>query len=353
MTVASKQTIQSVQLLRGLAALAVSIGHAFDFTENTNLTSAFNGYVLPFTIGVDAFFVISGFIMYYTSQNSFGSWTSVKSFTRKRLARIVPLYWLCTIFLCALFILDGRYINGFIQAMLFIPHARPDGLIHPVLGVGWTLNYEMLFYVLFGASLFLSRAWAIAALSAAILALVLSGMFVPRESAELWFWTRPIILEFLAGVFVGALYHRFGKAGTMGWAIAGIALSIAVVPLNVFGLLPIDQFIDPRALQAVILVAACVILLPWALEARVPESLIQLGNVSYALYLIHPIVLRVVKVPYYMVAPQTVASGLIYAAIGIIGSLVAAYLLHHAVERPLTRWLSGQRSGSGASGSPQ
>jgi peptidoglycan/LPS O-acetylase OafA/YrhL len=131
--------IISIQLLRAIAALSITYLHC---------TTAGN-YKLFSTgaFGVDIFFIISGFIIaYMVSKNT-------ENFLIKRIIRIVPLYFLATVAmtLTVMFFsgfLDNRTISisGFIKSILFIPGPENSGL--PILIQGWSLNYEMFFYVI-------------------------------------------------------------------------------------------------------------------------------------------------------------------------------------------------------------
>ena len=181
-----KKMVLWVHLLRAAAALAVMIAHA----HQSALLIGIGDYVPDFPMGaagVDLFFVISGFVMVVASADLFGQRGAPPYFFLRRLARIVPLYWLITgIFVFILF--AGRHHSSswlsaseVVTSLLFIPHSLPNGAVVPVYGLGWTLNYEMMFYVVFSAVLFLRPRIAIPMLSLAMLWL---AYIVPRYS--LW-----------------------------------------------------------------------------------------------------------------------------------------------------------------------
>jgi exopolysaccharide production protein ExoZ len=145
--------ISNLQALRGLAALAVVFYHTA-FT--------FNGGVHTDFQAVSVFFVISGFIMTYITR------ADADHFLQQRLVRIVPLYWLCTLSaVAAVWLLRGSGrtwadagMGNVIKSLLFVPYRDVHGETQPILPVGWTLNLEMLFYVLFALGLLISRRWA-------------------------------------------------------------------------------------------------------------------------------------------------------------------------------------------------
>jgi exopolysaccharide production protein ExoZ len=160
--------------------------------------------------GVHIFFVISGFIMMATTQRVLPG-----EFLRRRLIRIVPLYWLLTI---AVVILS--YLNYFKQtvvtpdriakSLLFVPYVASSGRIEPLLVPGWTLNVEMFFYLSFSAALCISRSYRSMVISVFFAVLVLGGRALsdPIQSPVLWLLTREWMLEFCTGMLIGQLYLR-------------------------------------------------------------------------------------------------------------------------------------------------
>ena len=142
--------LPSIHFLRGIAALVVCVMH-LNGEAHKMLPQPLN--VKTWISGVDIFFVISGFIMIYTNDKGFGSLESSITFMFRRLIRIVPMYWLFTSLMVASIILFPRLLHTaqfsychLVLSLLFIPHISPDTShdIHPILSLGWTLNYEVL-----------------------------------------------------------------------------------------------------------------------------------------------------------------------------------------------------------------
>jgi exopolysaccharide production protein ExoZ len=329
-----------VQALRALAALAVAFLHtAYD---GLTMTPGAHGlawlyHAFSWDGGVDVFFVISGFVIAWSSRSLFGHAGAARQFLARRLARIVPLYWLMTtLFLASLVLLPGA-INGDIgglayiaKSYLFIPAARPDGLVQPVFGLGWTLNFEMFFYLAFAPFLQLSRTTAVVSAVALLGGFVLLGQTGILPGTILHTWSQPIVLEFCAGMFLARLPERvtFPPAVRGLLVIAALALLVAS-PLwpRVFGL----------GLPAVALVAAAV---TGPREGRLPRLeiwLVRLGDASYALYLVHPFVMRAAALLWtHLHRPGGAAA---YVVLCLIVSQVAALALHRMFERPVTAWL--------------
>ncbi|MBA3897949.1 MAG: acyltransferase, partial [Sphingomonadaceae bacterium] len=162
------------------------------------------------SFGVDIFFVLSGFIIAHVTARD------PRGFAAKRLIRVLPLYWLATLAVFAaaraapaLFAAtDPSWLN-LARSLLFIPYARPDGVVQPLLFLGWTLNYELLFYAIFALALAVGGTRASLVAVALLVALTMVGLAIPPDLTALHFWTRPILLEFALGIGV----WRFWSAG--------------------------------------------------------------------------------------------------------------------------------------------
>ncbi|MEY9103377.1 peptidoglycan/LPS O-acetylase OafA/YrhL [Sinorhizobium fredii] len=170
-------TIRTIQYLRAAAALAVVVFHAAEKTGHDFAVGA---------AGVDVFFVISGFIMWVISDRR--PLTPAK-FIWDRIRRIVPIYWFATAVMIAgalagLFPNLALTLDHVLASLFFIPFRSPSsGEIWPLLVQGWTLNFEMLFYAVFAASLLLPRHWRLPAIAGLFVALVTIGWVAPLEDA--------------------------------------------------------------------------------------------------------------------------------------------------------------------------
>jgi exopolysaccharide production protein ExoZ len=194
----SSVEVRSIQFLRGVAALGVLGFHA---------ASRAGGSFGVGAAGVDIFFVISGFIMWVvTSRRT----PKPGQFLARRAERIVPLYWLVTLATATAAILAPSAFPAMrptashvVQSLFFIPHRDPTGLIAPLIVPGWTLNYEIFFYLLFAGSLMAParlRVWLVSGVLAALVALRPLGDITNSAWAT---YTDPILLEFAAGSWSG------------------------------------------------------------------------------------------------------------------------------------------------------
>src|ERR1700756_2337701 len=141
-------SLLSIQALRAVAALLVLAGHISTILIAEHKAASFPLFALgPF--GVDLFFVISGFVMVYSSERLFGQPGAPFKFFARRLARIVPLYWAATSIL-VWFVVPYASTKAVLGSFLFAPHIPSEA---PLLFVGWTLIFEMFFYAVFAIAL--------------------------------------------------------------------------------------------------------------------------------------------------------------------------------------------------------
>ncbi|HYF54521.1 MAG TPA: acyltransferase [Salinarimonas sp.] len=328
-----------LQALRAVAALMVAGQHALHdaglLAERLGL--AFVPASRTGQAGVDIFFVISGFVMVHASRGLFGEPGAARIFLARRIARVVPLYWLVTTLYLAVAIVAPALLNGAVLDPLFVaasyafwPMAGPDGFAQPLYSLGWTLNYEMAFYALFALAIPFARDRAVAGLIAALLALVMLGRLLPLR-LPLSFWTDPIVLEFAAGMALGlARAHGLRLGSGVRAALAGLAVGALVLDV---AFVPEVPRIVAYGIPAALLVAAAGLGAAGGRPGRLALLGEHLGDASYALYLVHPFAIR----------PLGLAAG----AAGVVGpwsflvlalaaALVASLVVHRWVERPLT-----------------
>ncbi len=195
-----RKTINSIQFLRGAAALLVLV-------EHLRIESGLYPYG---AVGVDLFFVISGFIIFFVTESD------QRNFFLKRIIRIVPLYWLVTFAIAAITIAKPSLFNSasfgvahFFWSLFFIPHYTEAQGLRPLLALGWTLNYEMMFYLLFAAGMAISHKWRFEITSLLLLGLFLIANALPIGPTHGFsFYGDAIILEFIFGMARAKHLHR-------------------------------------------------------------------------------------------------------------------------------------------------
>jgi exopolysaccharide production protein ExoZ len=325
----------NIQALRAFAALLVIFVHLKPLAKLGGLDPD----VLNFgNAGVDVFFVISGVIMVFTVRRRE---TRPLDFLAHRIVRIAPFYWLVTLAVFAVALAAPHLVQStradladLLRSLAFIPFVRPDGLMEPVVFVGWTLNYEMAFYLLFALTMLarprsLSFALCIGTIAAAV-ALDAAMNFTDRVVG---FYTYPIVLEFAAGVAIG-------------WAAPRVKLPLWVV-LPMGGLGALGVLIDHALLPdvdrvfALGLPAAAMVLSALLLERsrrRVGWRLpIRLGDASYSIYLTHFFIAQAaakVAIALKLTQPAVLVGT---GALALVGAAAAGLVVHAGVEAPLTR----------------
>ena len=337
-----------LQILRALAAAGVVVAHiGLDVqVVNERLGTRLEFWNLNWVYGVDIFFLISGFIMLRSSLDDFGKPGAASDFLLRRIVRIAPLYWILTLLLALGGTLSPNLLNGGLAgpdvlatSMLFIPYDRARAGIAPLLGVGWTLNYEMFFYVLFAAAMLLPRKFGLPALFATLIGLSVSGAVFHFEAAALSVWTDPLLLEFLMGMGV-ALLSRQAPAPPPKLAIALLtAVALALSALVLFRWLPLT----PRALFAGIpamLLVTLGVYFPQPRHSRLFTFGEVLGDASFSLYLSHLFTIRLVR-ELYVHAIGTALPVAFFALLAFLSAQYAAVLIYRHVERPLTLAITG------------
>jgi exopolysaccharide production protein ExoZ len=287
--------------------------------------------------------------MVYAARDLFGSPTVIVPFLRRRLARIVPIYWAVTALFILLSVTGLAPLNrappsaGEIAASLFfVPYLRPDGLLQPVYSLGWTLNYEMFFYLLFAGALWLPRERAVPAVVVVLMLLVAIGHLVPQSAAAPHFWTRSIILEFGFGMVIG----HMALSGVIPTVRMALVLGMAAIMLLVLGKLSPGLLPDRALLYG--LPAALIVMAALGYQVdgngnRVTRLAVELGDASYALYLLHPFIIRGLAVGGGVILVKI--SSLLFLFVGVTLACIIAMIVWRFFEKPLTRALQGPRNG--------
>lgn len=344
--------LPNIQILRACAAMMIVVFHcgleSGRLAEISGVGKLYN--IDPWGAGTSLFFAISGFIMIVTTAGAFGSPAAALDFMCRRLIRIVPLYWvLTTVMLVVVIVMpslmtkengsDHLYVMG---SYLFWPRMRLSGDIRPLATQGWTLNLEMLFYVVFAVALLFSRRIGYVLLFVSLGLLVAVHVSGLLSGVALNFWGHPIVLGFLFGAVIGIFYNR-GLRLSGGWAILLLVIGFGALfqpwrsSESGDDLLPCLAAGIPSAV-----VLAAVALGPQINGRRrlwLPAMLI--GDASYSLYLLHPFLLRALYLLWLKGSVGAVLPLWAFVAAGIAIATAAAVVTFWSFERPVTRWLNG------------
>lgn len=330
----TRRVVYGIQALRGVAAVGVVTHHiALALGTRSPIGMFHIG-----AIGVDLFFPISGIVMCLS-----GGALPWRTFLWRRVARIVPLYWLFTTFKLLTFAaVPGLVRRGVPSALyvvgsfLFIPVRDDAGMVAPVILAGWTLNFEMFFYLICTFVLFAAPQRFAPGVICFILAITVFGLIGAPGSHSLQVLTSPMLLEFVAGFVIALLWQRGLRIPV---ALIGPVILVALLWAWQFPQESGDLYGEWRPLRWGIPGAALV----WcvmSMEDKVPfwrwRPLLLLGDASYAIYLGHTTVLPVAK-SVLLRLHQT--DSLIFAA--LVGVCVGfGIAIHRFVELPITRYLA-------------
>jgi peptidoglycan/LPS O-acetylase OafA/YrhL len=344
----STSSLLSIQALRGFAALYVVVFHsglALAHADIPALAWLTTHVIKRGHVGVDVFFVISGFIIAWVAILGPKGPEPPGEFLVKRAFRLAPPYWLMSV-------LHSTWLNPvstgvLLTSLAFLPQANTDAPYfgYPALYVGWSLNYEVFFYALcaLGLALFGRRALAVVALGLFTTTVIMpfwhSGL-VQRSPEALYDWAtplqamaaNPLVLEFLLGAGLAWLYAAHRHRLTPALARVLLAVGVTTFVLSVTG--PVPKFdLVGRGLPAGALLVGMV-----AMEhcgaLRIPRMAVWLGETSYALYLVHPSVIEATHRVVGVLAPERIGTQLMLFAINLGLTVALAALLHRYVEQP-------------------
>jgi exopolysaccharide production protein ExoZ len=323
--------LQSIQALRALAATTVIFAHV--------------QFINRGGFGVNIFFVISGFIICYISS------LNPNYFWLKRIFRIVPLYWMGTLGVFLIALVLPNLLNSttsrpdeLLKSLFFIPFVKESGRLAPVLFLGWTLQYEMFFYLVFAAALAINTKLAgwIASLMLALVAT--AGHIAHPSSTFLSFYSHPIIMEFALGILAFYAWKSWGpRLARLPIALAAL-VSLACYAFFFW----IDKGIPPAIHFAKIVPGflfqgglGFIILMGFlAMEGRItfPRWVLAVGDASYSLYLFHPYIVQLVSKKFVSFAVLTPLS--VIALTGTVGlCFLFAIASFKFFERPSNEFL--------------
>jgi exopolysaccharide production protein ExoZ len=326
--------VENVQVLRFVAAAVVILAHSFDLRPGSF------GVVENFgAVGVDLFFVISGYIITRTAFQDAArpAW----HFARQRLRRVVPLYFLLSLPWVLIGVQDGSLSLVRLSATFLFWPSLGYAVSPPLMVIGWTLCFEMLFYAVM--TLVLATRWHRSAFVAALLCYILCWIGRDATAASAFqFLGNPIIVEFLFGVGIAIVARRVPArlgAAMLVVGLGGLLLSL----LSDYGAISeLENILDgelsaARVLQwgvpCALIVAGAVTMPKWGAGAGM-GAMVYLGGTSYSLYLAHPLAIYGLE---HLLRPLGADHSYLAVALAIAVSVAAGLLVHEWLEKPLIR----------------
>lgn len=339
-----RQKFYTIQYLRGFAAMLVLASHALLYP----LVKHDLGFGRLGWLGVILFFVISGFIMVVvTGEGRFAP----ADFLRRRFIRIVPMYWGATLIAALLALLAPQlfkttvYDTGqLVLSLLFIPFHNPvSGGIHPLYKLGWTLNYEIFFYLCFALLAFLGAQARVVGLTFAFAGLAVAGVLLQPEGAVAQFYTSFMPLAFCAGAWIGLATLR-GTIAMISKPAIYIVLLLGVTGLGegmTFNNAALVE--DGMAFVGLLAFASAVVLMAVRLENLIPRirSLEFIGDASYSIYLVHIYEVAILAgLAFRLLDPADLWADYLVAAVSVAGGTVAGIAVYRWIEMPALRFFN-------------
>lgn len=337
--------LESIRTLRAIAALLVVYFHTQDMINSKVYPDYFSTGIGA--VGVDIFFVISGFIMYYTSKDSFQNGESLK-FLKNRAIRVIPAYYLFTTIMVMLLValpqLFGNLhfeLDHVISSYLFIFSENNEGVVGTVLGVGWTLVFEVFFYGLFAVMLMFNKKFFFPGITLIFLLGNVIGLIFSTAPAWTTVFSSPIVFEFLFGCIVGYLYLKINKLNLIS--------SVTFILLGMFGVIYftfnnyVGDYLGWARVWTLGIPSALLVYGMLQFERNIkiitPRLVKEVGNSSYSLYLIHSFILSGFGT---LVAPILYKQGFSVILIVVIAlslCIFGGWISFKFFELPATRFL--------------
>lgn len=318
-----KYKYQGIQILRAIACCFVVLCHT-----SLKCSGAF---------GVDIFMVIMGFMLLQSTENK------SDNFMKKRIIRIIPLYWFMTIITSILVCYLPSIFNSYefswiylMKSLLFIPYEH-SGILQPIYGLGWTLNYEMFFYMIFWISMRISKKYRALMSGSVALILVIVANFFRTNNFFVKYYGSTIILEVIMGMLIWYFVKRYENVykKVSKW-------NCFIFAVLILCLLWIFQVNSCRGIVSGGLAALLfIVFFIWFHDEKMERNvLVIVGNASYCIYLTHIYVVRTCERIFFFL-PQGIVAMLSIVLSCLLGVLWNLYV-ENRVQRTLKRILCKQ-----------
>ncbi|WP_219834863.1 acyltransferase [Paenibacillus sp. R14(2021)] len=331
-----RKRLNFLQIARCLAAVMVVMHHADRILLQKYQISAliFQPFDYPFA-RVDLFFVLSGFIIYYIHNQDFSTQSKLSPFLIKRFVRVIPVYWLATLIYILLSIVAHEHFTAleFVKSFLLLPDVK-----QPILGVAWTLRYEVFLYLVFGL-LILNKRWFMPLLgvwTAAMLYFLAAGItFAEQPYFDLLF--NPLNLEFIAGCVAAHIILRYMMNLTV-VGYVGLGLLLVSLIMQQLWTIPLNHIILWGGPFFLIILGFASYELRKTI--KVNKWLVAIGDASYSIFLTHIIVILCFRNVSDKLHLYVKTGHPIFLAVFVcIIAVCVGCAFYKVVEKPVLHWL--------------
>lgn len=329
-----------IQFSRALVPILVMLFHLSGTMMDYFEFNLFGFSYLPISGGVDYFFALSGFMMYYIYRDSLGQSNQLKNYLLNRFIRVYPLYWLLTIVFLVILFINPNYGVGhetdtdtIISSFLLLQSPRE---LEPVLNVAWSLVHTVFFYLVFSL-LFFSKINISKALIMiwALLTVGFSMGYIYIDNYLIRFFFNEYNFIFLVGVFCAYLvtHYKFNFKMSVFFSVIGV-LGFPIIWLN-----SIDKFINITFDLGIGLSSAFIIFglasIDLQRDIKIPIPLNYIGNAAFSIYLSHNLTLDILSEVVSEFSFYEMAGGWMTSMILILCMLGVGCLVHSFIEKPL------------------
>ena len=343
----ARQRLLGIQFARGLAAVLVVLYHTGRGLALPQYVGAIPlGGVFNFGhAGVDFFFVLSGFVIFYVHHGDIGDPAALPRYVWRRLARIYPIYWVVTAAVVAITLVkpDAAAIlrpDVVVRSLLLLPQQND-----PLLGVAWTLVFEMAFYTVFALAI-LWRPLGLAAAAGWVGMLLLGYAGTEFSWPILRLFAGSYNMDFLFGIAAAHVALHRHPARPLLLVAIGVAVFLLSGVAEDAGLIRTAGLISKLLFG--LAAAACVLGLAVAERQgrlHLGRAATRLGNASYAIYLVHTIVIGLAARALATLQVLPVLPGAVALVVVAVLAVAVGVVLHQIVERPMLVWLAARTPG--------
>ncbi len=339
-----KTKIYNIQLFRGIAVLLVLFFHIMLMEKKwSTLNPLLSDFLVVGQSGVDLFFVISGFVMVTITRGRFQNPSAIAQYAYNRLTRIYPTYWLYSLLLAIVYLFQPTLINPtlgnevhFISSFLLLPQ---DKL--PLLMVGWTLVYEMYFYLVFASFMLAPQKHLLKLLLSWAVGIVLVHFFRPNPItrnmiSSTILLTSPLCLEFIGGCLAAVMLHN----GFFHWRRTCFALGVFCLIVNSIWAWADHSITIINPVHRLLLFGLPYVAIIYGAVAmemndgRVFLSFLRpIGDASYSIYLSHTIIINAVGWLWINSARGSIP--ILWLLLMLTGSIFIGLLSYRFLELPV------------------
>ena len=343
----TKKRIDSIQAIRFIAALCVSLFH---FGLISPYISGQTIYDVKFFVNM--FFCISGFFVMMSTQNA----EKCKSFLARRFIRLLPLYWAMTFatFFAAQILPEllgyKPDLMQLLKSLFCIPFERSankaEATIRPIVGLGHTLQIEVAFSIFFAIAMKISHKYRALIVSAFAVCFAVLGRLIHFENAFLKFylyvnWSS--WLFFVLGILCFYIVNAFSKQEQISKKLFSVwtAATIIILATPQFFWDAIKTYDLSQYVQLVMCLFFVIeIILIDKMGAKTPKFIILLGNASFSYYLIHYYIVAVAEK--FLHIDSFSVRNIILMTIALVISWAVAYVSYFIIENKFGTWLTKQ-----------